>query len=214
MKRAPLLLLLVSGQAWAYRPFEGTDAEVVDVGEVELELGPVAIARVGGEMTYAPGVVVNAGFAHGFEVVAEGDVERASDTVVDSDVLVKYAHAIGATSVGVEAGVLLPTLDGEGSAGFIADAIVTRRWPSFAVHLNGIAAHDRDGVWRGEATVIVEGARSSRVRPVAEGVAGRGRTGGLLGAIWQQSEHSAFDLAIVIGQDDRYEARAGWTVTL
>ena len=34
--------------AAAYRPFDGTDAAVADVGEVEVELQPLGAARAGG----------------------------------------------------------------------------------------------------------------------------------------------------------------------
>lgn len=48
----PLLLLagvLCVPAAYAYRPFDGTDASVPDAGEFELELGPVQHLREGSE---------------------------------------------------------------------------------------------------------------------------------------------------------------------
>ena len=37
--------------AQAYRPFDGTDAAVVETGEVEIELGPVGYLRAGADRT-------------------------------------------------------------------------------------------------------------------------------------------------------------------
>ena len=37
------------GEAEAYRPFDGTDAAVVETGEIEVELGPVEYLRIGAE---------------------------------------------------------------------------------------------------------------------------------------------------------------------
>src|SRR5438067_13836162 len=37
------------GAAWAYRPFDGTDAAVAETGEGEIELGPVEYLREGSD---------------------------------------------------------------------------------------------------------------------------------------------------------------------
>ena len=37
------------GEVEAYRPFDGTDAAVVETGEIEVELGPVEYLRAGAE---------------------------------------------------------------------------------------------------------------------------------------------------------------------
>ena len=59
-------------EAWAYRPFDGTDAAVAETGEVEIELGPVEYLREGAERTLlAPNVRINYGFIPGWEA-AEG----------------------------------------------------------------------------------------------------------------------------------------------
>ena len=50
------------GEAEAYRPFDGTDAAVVETGETEIELGPVEYLRVGAERTLlAPDLRINYG---------------------------------------------------------------------------------------------------------------------------------------------------------
>ena len=46
----------LSAPAWAFRPFDGTDAEVAEPGEVEIELQPAGILQEGSEKTLvAPG---------------------------------------------------------------------------------------------------------------------------------------------------------------
>src|SRR5206468_12853417 len=60
------LLLLVStsiigwsGISFAYRPFDSTDAAVADVGQLEVELGPVGFRRTDEERTVvAPAYVL------------------------------------------------------------------------------------------------------------------------------------------------------------
>ena len=57
----------------AYRPFDGTDAAVADLGDVEVELGPAGYLREGLERTLiAPAARFNYGFANGWEAVIEG----------------------------------------------------------------------------------------------------------------------------------------------
>jgi hypothetical protein len=42
-----LLCILSSSQVLAYRPFQGTDAAVADLGELETEFGPAEPMRAG-----------------------------------------------------------------------------------------------------------------------------------------------------------------------
>lgn len=48
-----LCLIASSGPAWAYRPFDGTDAAVAAPGEVEIELQPAGRLRDGGSTTWS-----------------------------------------------------------------------------------------------------------------------------------------------------------------
>src|SRR5215469_18111589 len=78
------LLLLVStsiigwsGISFAYRPFDSTDAAVADVGQLEVELGPVQFRRSEEERTLiAPAYILNYGFAKDWELVLEGRGEH------------------------------------------------------------------------------------------------------------------------------------------
>src|SRR3954468_22477200 len=75
MRRASVVLaaLLWSGTAQAYRPFDGTDADVAARGEYELELGPAGYVGEGGNKTaVAPWMIHNLGIADGHELVLEG----------------------------------------------------------------------------------------------------------------------------------------------
>jgi hypothetical protein len=48
--------------AFAYRPFDGTDAVVADPGEMEIELQPAGAKSSGGQKTLiAPAAVINYG---------------------------------------------------------------------------------------------------------------------------------------------------------
>jgi len=57
-----LCLAASSGSAWAYRPFDGTDAAIAAPGELEIELQPAGRLREGGNTTLvAPATVINYG---------------------------------------------------------------------------------------------------------------------------------------------------------
>jgi hypothetical protein len=57
------------GAAQAYRPFDGTDAAVADLGGMAIELGPVeGVERA----LFAPNARINYGFTPGWEAVLEG----------------------------------------------------------------------------------------------------------------------------------------------
>jgi hypothetical protein len=67
--------------AAAYRPFDGTDAAVADVGEVEIELQPAGLFRENSENTLiAPFVVYNYGFAERWELVVQGQADTPLTT--------------------------------------------------------------------------------------------------------------------------------------
>jgi transketolase C-terminal domain/subunit len=65
---AALGQVILSADALAYRPFDGTDASVIDPGELEVELGPAQLLREGSDRTLiAPAVVLNLGIFEGWE---------------------------------------------------------------------------------------------------------------------------------------------------
>src|SRR5947208_1000759 len=74
---AALLIFLgaaaCSGPAFAYRPFDGTDAAVAAPGELEVELQPAGVQHEQGAKTLiAPWTVLNIGLSEGWEAVFEG----------------------------------------------------------------------------------------------------------------------------------------------
>jgi hypothetical protein len=70
-------LLAWSHPAWAYRPFDGTDAAVAAKGEMEIELQPAEGLRdKSGTSLVAPATVINYGFSEGWEAVLEGHCRR------------------------------------------------------------------------------------------------------------------------------------------
>jgi hypothetical protein len=69
-------LITASQQAFAYPPFDSTDAAVADVNELEIEFGPAGYRRSQDEHTLiAPAYVINYGFTKDWELVLE---EKAS----------------------------------------------------------------------------------------------------------------------------------------
>ncbi len=62
-----------SSPAFAYRPFDGTDAAVAAPGELEVELQPAGVQQEQGTRTLiAPWTVLNIGLSEGWEAVFEG----------------------------------------------------------------------------------------------------------------------------------------------
>src|SRR5258708_30732097 len=72
-------------QAFAYRPFDSTDAAVADVNELEIELGPAGLRRSHDERTLiAPAYVINYGYAKNWELVLEGRGEHPQPPAEDT----------------------------------------------------------------------------------------------------------------------------------
>jgi hypothetical protein len=66
------LLLSWTSESFAYRPFDGTDAAVADVGESEVELQPAGAQWSRGQnLLIAPAVVYNYGVLKDWEAVLE-----------------------------------------------------------------------------------------------------------------------------------------------
>jgi len=214
--------------AAAYRPFDGTDAAVADLGEVELELQPAGIVRARTPATVSD-AVFNYGFADRWELVLQATVqtlpEAAGPISVPDGAFLKYVVQPGALqnkpgpSIATEFGVLLPTGDGT-NPGLSWAGIVSQRWEWGTVHLNveTNVTPDRHGEFFFDA--IVEGPIQWTVRPVFEiysdSVVNQSQTfSALVGAIWQARDNLAFDAglrcAFVNGRLVN-EIRAGLTV--
>src|ERR1700722_5980257 len=70
------MICLCAQPAAAYRPFDGTDAAVANLNEVEIELQPVGRMQAGPQSTLiAPAVVYNYGFAERWEMVLQTEFD-------------------------------------------------------------------------------------------------------------------------------------------
>ena len=228
-----LCFAVASPSAFAYRPFDSTDADVVKAGEFELELGPLGSLREGANKYWvAPAVVANIGINIG-EVVLQGQRQQlrggepdiSSSSVVNTGVFIKQILRRGALqdadgpSVATEYGLLLPTLNSEHGTGFSWAGIVSQRFAAATVHLNTEFALTRDHKPGAFIGTIIEGPYLWPVRPVmelfAEQAAGSPRTvSRLIGMIWRSKEQLSFDIGIrTASAGDRHinEIRVGFT---
>jgi hypothetical protein len=228
-----LALTAFSRVALAYRPFDGTDGDVAQPGEFELELGPVHYFRADGRnFLISPGGVFNLGLAPRLEAVMDfrnfvalGDHDGPRDRLVDTDLLAKVVLRRGTLqgaagpSVAVEAGVLFPDSYPDSSFGAQADLIVSLAGPWAVLHWNEAFAEDRNHRLDLFTDVIVEVGRDLPVGPVAElfinRVCGAGSQGSaLLGARWPYRDDLVFDVAARAARDAgvaAWEVRLGFT---
>lgn len=229
-----LLFLLYADTSLAYRPFDGTDADVAKAGETEIELGPVQWVREGDKrFLQAPALVANFGLSHEHELVIEGRHEIALDrdpgeprsAFVDDGVFIKQVLRRGVlqdeagVSVATEYGVLLPEVNGTQGTGFSLAGIVSQRWQAATLHFNAALARTREHEPDLFLGTILEGPIAWAVRPVAEVFTERTRDGPrtdslLAGAIWRMREGLSFDAGVRsarVGDDTVHELRLGLT---
>ena len=214
--------------AAAYRPFDGTDAAVADLGEIELELQPAGVLRAGSPNTVSD-TVFNYGFADRWEFVVQGTAQPMPDAAgpisVSNAAFLKYVLLPGVlqdkpgVSIATEFGPLLPPAGGSG-LGFGLTGIVSQRWERGTVHLNVATNLTPDQHEELFFDAIIEGPIKWAVRPVFEiysdSVINQTQTfSALVGAIWQARDNLAFDVglryALVNGRTAN-EVRAGFTV--
>ena len=229
-------LMTWASAAFAYRPFDSTDADVAAANEFELELGPIGRLEEGSRrLNVAPAFVANFGLTHEHELVIEGRRERVlnpqpgedSTALVDTGVFIKQVLREGALqdkpglSVATEYGLLLPTWHGENGTGFSVAGIVSQRSAMETLHVNaavGVARNHQPSAFLG---AIVEGPYEWALRPVAEvfreEIRGDPRTDSLLlGAIWRTRKDLTFDFGLRTarqGDESIREVRLGFTWT-
>src|ERR1700730_14591182 len=192
-----LCLSASSGPAWAYRPFDGTDAAVAAPGELEIELQPAGRLRERGNTSLvAPATVINYGLSEGWEAVFEGQgqtpLSRSGPTSLT---------AAGAFLKHVLQPGMLPDSTGSSGVGASLAGIVSQRWDWGTIHLNTEAALTRDhhaDVFLGG---IIEGPSNWTVRPVAEFFYekefGQSETvSALIGLIWRVRDNLSFDVGL------------------
>jgi len=217
-------LVVVAGLTWtsvakAYRPFDGTDADVADTGDFELELGPVHWYSQGdAHYLLAPATVLNLGLVHRWELVIDFQnyvgidqpPGEARDRLLDTDVLLKSVLVEGSVqgkgfgpSVAAEFGPLVPNTQGEQGFGASLDVIVSQHWRPLTLHLNNwfeLSRGDLQPSWF--EGLIIEGNQDEPVRPVSEWFVehdfGANSTSfsGLVGAIWHARDELDFDVGL------------------
>ena len=205
------LLLGLTAQASAYRPFDGTDAAVADPGEMEVELQPAGAQWSRGQnLLIAPAVVLNYGLQENWEAVLEGQLltpfsPTGATNLAASGAFLKHILRPGSLqdqlgpSIATEFGVLLPDSSGDSRVGASIDTIISQRWDWGTVHLNIAAELTRNQRADVFTDLILEGPSKWTVRPVAEifyeEEFGQSHTvSGLIGAIWQVSDKLSFDV--------------------
>jgi hypothetical protein len=229
-----LAFLLLGCLAWpssafAYRPFDSTDAAVADLGDFEIELSPVSFRHDGdGSAWISPAARLNYGFAQNWEIVLEGQAEHPEhgrSTLIENALSLKTVLREGSLqdktglSIGAEGSVLLPGIHDQSGAGVGLTGIVGQRWEWGSVHVNLGGSRSREA--RGEIFfgTILEGPKDWSVRPAAEFVYDREfgimeKVSFLAALIWQASEKLAFDLGVRkarINSRPETEVRAGLT---
>ena len=243
MRSRTALLLLVSVPiigwsqiSFAYRPFDSTDAAVADVGELEVEFGPVQFRRSNEEQTIiAPAYVLNFGF-----VKIGNSCSKAEESIrcrlrrtpgagssatpcFSKGFFGKVSSRISpGPSVAVEFGPLLPGVNDEQGWGASWVGIVSQRWSGGTIHFNLGAALTREH--RGDLFIgtIFEGPYDWTVRPVAEVVYEREfntteTLAVLAGAIWKVRDDLSFDFGLReawVNHQPVTEIRAGLTFAI
>jgi hypothetical protein len=230
-------LLALALPAHAYRPFNGTDADVAEYHEWELEIGPLGYLRVGAKnFLVAPALIVNYGVAHGYELVLEGRNHWSLDggarlNITDTALSLKHVLRAGilqggtGPSVATEWSLVLPTSD-EHRPGAEVSLIVSERWTGGTVHWNGAFELTREQDVGFVLGPILEGPIDWRVRPVAEveiawATSESWALETLGGALWRVGPQVTVDVAGLYTRHARdatgvadVEIRAGFTWTL
>ena len=229
---AGVLLLLFSGRACAYRPFDGTDAGVASARTLEVELGPVEYSRSGMErLLIVPSFSLAYGAGAGYEfsvdarrfMVMSPDAEGKKPKIDDVELSATRVLRNGSIqdkrglSLAVETALLLPTAD-EKTLGAELSLVASHAWSGLALHLNGEVSKTRSDEFGRFASLIAEGPEWGHVRPAGEvswsrdGDAAIARAL-LLGVIWQTRSGLAMDFAVLTGSADEKEVeiRSGIT---
>lgn len=224
-----------AGTAHAYRPFDGTDADVTERGKFELELGPTHFYREADRnYLFAPAAVLNLGIFERTELVVDyattvalGALDPGEPRVraTDSDVLVKHVFREGilqgatGPSIATELGPLLPDVNGTAAFGASLDVITSYQWSVGTIHWNEWGQYTREHDLSLFSGVILEGPHTWTVRPVVElfvdhDFDAETTCSGLAGAIWTVRDSLSVDVAGRMASIDgvrAYEARFGFT---
>jgi hypothetical protein len=223
--------------AIAYRPFDGTDADVAELHEFEIELGPVGYYGTTRANAFVSGGVLNFGILPRVEVVLQGfdyvplNSQSGANKFTETGLFVKAVWREGCLqekdgpSFATETGPLLPTInDTRGFGAYVGTILSTCLGGSLIVHWNAefqILPQTYDADIFGGA-ILEPPASTHAVRPVAEFFVehtfGGGQTySALVGGIWQVGSKLALDAAIreaLIDGQSASEIRAGFALAI
>jgi hypothetical protein len=205
-----VVICLFARPAAAYRPFDGTDAAVADLNQVEIELQPAGRLQTGPQSTLvAPAVVYNYGFAERWEMVLQTEFDSppgGPSSFAASGAFLKYVIQPGVLqgqngiSIATEFGPLLPGINNDPGVGFSWAGIVSQRWDWGTAHFNVEANLTREQHGEAFLDLILEGPSTWKVRPVVEVFYDKAWSeaetrSALVGAIWQVWDDLSFDAA-------------------
>ena len=222
----------IAAPAHAYRPFDGTDADVAALGELELEVGPIGYLRASHDSALVfANSVINYGLLPRWELVVQGTGLWGLDTpppprFIDGGAFLKRLLREGSLqgasgpSIATEFGILFPTIDGSRPAGtgLYLGLVASQAWREIVVHLNVELARSSDGQPDTFVGAIVEMHPRALVRPVLEAFVDRhdGQTEPslLVGFVWRACDRLSIDAASRVAWIEGaplFEARAGFT---
>jgi hypothetical protein len=222
--------MLFAQPAAAYRPFDGTDAAVADLNQVEIELQPAGRLQTGPQSTLvAPAVVYNYGFAERWEIVLQTEFDSppgGPSSFAASGAFLKYVIQPGVLqgqngiSIATEFGPLLPGINNDPGVGFSWAGIVSQRSDWGTAHFNVEANLTREQHGEAFLDLILEGPSPWKVRPVVEVFYDKAWSeaetrSALVGAIWQVRDDLSFDAAYRYALTNGHpvnEIRAGLTL--
>lgn len=214
--RSAAVLLAVGALVWpmaafAYRPFDSTDAAVAEDGKWEVELGPLNWRHNDdGTQWIAPALILNYGFAPDWEAVVEGRnaiFDKGGDEFSDVAASLKTVLREGSlqdkdgVSLGSEFSVLLPGIRADDGAGLEWTLLASHRQGWGAWHFNIGPMLTRDGRGGMVAGAILEGPQEWPLRPVAEiryekAFGGEEMIAGLIGLIVPVRDGLALDIGL------------------
>jgi hypothetical protein len=206
--------------AHAYRPFDSTDADVVDPSIIEVELGPLSYLHGEVRSRIMPEVTLNVGLARGWEAVFEGArviaLDGSDSETTEFEVLAKAVVQPGVlqdmqgASLAVEFGALLPRDEAQDAYGATAAVIRSAAHGGVLSHFNLQATYSREHEQEIVLGLILEPREARTLRPVAELLvehvfdSSDTEASLLLGSIWERGD-VALDVAVRVLRD------AGWT---
>jgi len=229
------VVLGLAQPAGAYRPFDGTDADVAAPGAMEFEVGPAEYRQSESQATwFVPAVIFNYGFARDFEFVLEGRHQLghspSSSQITDSALSVKEVLREGelqghsGISIANEWSCLFPNTGAEQKWGAELTTIFSSRWRPLTLNLNVYNELSRQRRYVTAIGPIIEGPFTWSVRPVVELIAtrefgaarwSRGLSGSaLVGAIGRVRDDLTVDLALLVAKSQglrEQTLRAGFT---